>query len=126
MMEYLIAFQALCGCFSAYVAGRRGRSRLVWWFIGALLPVAGVLLSLTIRAARGAGAQQRPTGGERRKRPRRCTGSFSPDCFGCAYFRRALFEADRPENKRGYCELFKRDLKAVSEGGAARLTVEDE
>ena len=47
-MYYLIVGQMLCGFFSSFVAGRKGRNRIAWWFAGAHLPVLGVVLSLKV------------------------------------------------------------------------------
>jgi hypothetical protein len=115
-MQYLIAFQLLCGCFSAFVAGRKGRNRLAWWVVGALVPVFGVLLSLMVPEATGIPVV-RP-GRKRRERhprkpparPKRCRDSYVPDCQGCPYFRRPLFDAERTAGKKGTCTFFGNDL----------------
>lgn len=130
-MYYLIAFQVLCGCFSAFVAGRKGRSRLAWWLMGALLPVFGVLLSLAAPAAPGAprsaaaatDTKREPS--QTRKRPKRCCGSYIPDCFGCPFFRRQLFDSDRSEDKKGYCEFFGRELRDKSKRKGSTVVIED-
>lgn len=133
-MPYLVVVQILCGFFSAYVAGRKGRSRVAWWFIGALLPVAGVVLALL------AGDKERSEGSaaavthapseaalRRRRRPKRCCGSYIPDCLGCPYFRRPLFSQNPRPNLRGTCQYFGIDL--VQESGSRRrpseMTVEE-
>jgi hypothetical protein len=115
-MQYLLVFQFLCGCFSAFVAGRKGRSRLGWWLIGALVPFFGLLLSLMVGAARPEAAQgqrtdrperaaHRPTG-----RPKRCTGIYMPDCLGCPHFRRRLFDSEPRDGAKGTCTYFGRVL----------------
>ena len=111
-MHYFLAFQILCGFFSAHVAGRKGRSRPRWWCVGALLPVVGVALALIVDQPRGYGPdlEAPATGGEALHRPRRCSGEFIPDCLGCPYFRRRLFGSDGADAVRGYCEFFAREL----------------
>jgi hypothetical protein len=127
---YLIVLQVLCGCFSAFVAGRKGRDRRRWWLIGALLPVAGVVLSL--RAGQ-AGPQEPATLGapasgrklQRHHRPSRCCGSYIPDCLGCCYFRRQLFSAEHREGLKGRCDYFDRQLVEEPSRKRRRVTVEE-
>ncbi|MFW6188876.1 MAG: hypothetical protein ACOC7T_00450 [Planctomycetota bacterium] len=115
-MHYLIIIQILCGFFAAYVAARKGRNRYAWWLAGAFLPVVGVVLALLAdQASSGSpalsdrlqGAPGRPL---RRERPKRCCGSYIPDCLGCPYFRRHLFEQEHRERVRGSCEYYGEDL----------------
>ncbi len=129
-MQYFVIIQVLCGFFSAFVAGRKGRDRVRWWFIGALLPVVGVVLAVTARevhddvpATLGAPASGRAL--PKRHRPSRCCGSYIPDCLGCSYFRRQLFSAEHREGLKGRCDYFDRDL--VDEGAHKRrhVTVEE-
>lgn len=130
-MHYLIVFQVLCGFFCAFLAGRKGRSRTTWWFVGALLPVFGVVLSLAVpQSPASALAAPRKPGRKRaarrpRKKPKRCCGSYIPDCFGCPYFRRQLFDPARLEGKKGYCEFFGKDLIAASKEKGSKVTIED-
>ena len=44
------------------------------------------------------------------KRPKRCCGSYIPDCEGCPYFKKALFESSPNSVKKGECRFFNRDL----------------
>lgn len=129
-MYYLMVCAVLCGLFSAFVAGRKGRNRIAWWFIGTLLPILGVVLSLTVaekRAAPSAGQGGRAGATTRRGRgkPKRCCGSYIPDCFGCPHFRRALFDPARAEDKKGYCGLFRRDLIAEPARKNTQVAIED-
>jgi hypothetical protein len=129
-MYYLIICAVLCGFFSAFVAGRKGRNRIAWWFVGTLLPILGVVLSLAVpqrRVALSAVRVRRAQGGARqgRKKPKRCCGSYIPDCFGCPYFRRPLFDPGRGEDKKGYCEFFGRDLIAASGRKSTQVAIED-
>ncbi len=126
----MIVCAALCGFFSAYVAGRKGRNRVAWWFIGALVPILGVVLSLTASEKRGSPASAglgSASSGRRqgRKKPKRCCGSYIPDCFGCLHFRRPLFDPLRAEEKRGYCEFFRKDLVAGPNRKGAKVVIED-
>jgi hypothetical protein len=128
-MYYLVIIQVLCGCFSAFVAGRKGRDRVRWWFIGALVPVVGVALSLLARdAAQGEpAALGAPAGGrkvEKNHRPSRCCGSYIPDCLGCSYFRRQLFSAEHREGLKGRCDYFDRQLVDETSRRRPRVTVE--
>jgi len=127
-MEYFVGFQILCGFFSAFVAARKGRSAGVWWFIGALLPVVGVVLSLTTTPVdvRPVAQEEKPSA--RRsplRRASRCCGAYIADCRGCPYFRRRLFGAEEDDGTVGYCEFYGRDLEEKSSKGASRVTFED-
>ena len=128
-MSYVIAFQVLCGFFSSYVAGRKGRARLRWWLVGALVPVFGVMLSLLAPDAE-AGSGPATVGGKEgrrrsRKRPKRCCGSYIPDCQGCSFFRRHLFDPDPSEDKKGYCRFYGKDLTEASGPRGPAVTIED-
>lgn len=131
-MHYLIAFQVLCGCFSAFAAGRKGRRPAIWWFIGALIPVFGVVLSLAVpdspasRPATATGAGGKTVRARRaRAKPKRCCGSYIPDCFGCPHFRRKLFDPSRSKGKKGYCEFFLKDLMDPSRERNSKVAIED-
>jgi hypothetical protein len=117
-MHYLIVFQILCGFFAAYVASRKARSPVLWWFAGTFLPVVGVVWALLVSDAVPGGAPR--TGGRsgpgRSKRPKRCCGEFLPDCRGCPHFRRRLFRSEQ-DGDPGYCEFYE---KTLSEGGSGR------
>ena len=109
-MEHVVVFQLLCGCFAGFVAARKGRNWLLWFAVGALVPVVGVALAWGA-AARPARAADAAAGRQRRRRaPKRCTGLYIADCQGCPYFRRPLFDASYSESKKGYCERFGRTL----------------
>ena len=117
-MEYLIVALALCGFFSAYVAARRGRRPVVWWFVGALLPVLGVVLAMVLPAKppvrqEDAWAPGSPVPSRPLRRPKRCCGFYIPDCCGCPYFRRHLFDPARAGRTKGRCEFFGKDLDEV-------------
>lgn len=124
-MEYAIAFQVLCGCFSAFVARRKNRDPVAWWFIGALLPVAGVVISVTVAPrppqAGRPGVRKAPP-----RRPSRCTREYTPVCPGCPFFRRSLFEAEAGENKKGYCAHYGKDLVSDSEPKQPGVIIEDD
>ncbi len=129
-MYYLVIIQVLCGSFSAFVAGRKGRDRVRWWFIGALLPVVGVALSLLAREVRDdvPATLGAPAGGrqlEPRHRPSRCCGSYIPDCLGCTYFRRQLFSAEHREGLKGRCDYFDRQLVEEPLRKRRHVTVEE-
>jgi len=111
-MEYLIAAQLFCGVFAAYVAAGKCRSKLAWFFIG-LIPIVGVVAAVLAPHAApcghfGARSTGRTSAPERAKR---CSGTFIPDCRGCAYFRKPLFDPSYAETREGYCEFFHKELR---------------
>jgi hypothetical protein len=129
-MYYLIIVQIVCGFFSAFVAGRKGRNQVAWWFIGALVPVAGVVLSYLVSDIDA--AEPLPQAGfpskqasRRPERPKRCCGSYIPDCLGCPYFRRQLFSSERADGLRGHCEYFDKDLRDRRVEGGSEAVVEE-
>ncbi|MHC4479351.1 MAG: hypothetical protein ACYS8K_08085 [Planctomycetota bacterium] len=130
-MHYFVVFQVLCGCFAAFTAGRKGRRPAVWWFVGALVPVFGVVLSLAVPplsagpASSPLAAEKTPLARRPRAKPKRCCGSYIPDCFGCSYFRRPLFDPGRSEGKKGHCEFFDKDLITKSEDEGSKVVIED-
>lgn len=127
---YLIAGQVLVGFFAAYVAGRKGRNRVFWWFFGTFVPGLGILLALAAPEKPAAvlsesAPWERPSAGRARSRPKRCCGSYMPDCFGCAHFRRHLFDPDPAEDKKGYCTFFGKHLLGVRREEGAKVVIED-
>jgi len=129
-MQFLVVFQILCGFFGAFVAGRKGRSRLGWWFIGAFLPVFGAILCLMAPdAAAKVGATEQGDGADgirkQRPRPRRCCGSYIPDCQGCPYFRRPLFEAHREADGKGTCTFYGKQLREEADADNSRITIDN-
>ena len=124
-LPYLVALQLFCGCFSAFVAGQKDRNRIAWWFIGALLPVLGVALSLSVRPAPAESAGPASRAAQKRQRPKRCCGTYIPDCFACPHFRKALFRTDEDESQKGYCEYFEKPLADESRLGNAEVLIED-
>ena len=118
-MYYLIASQVLCGAFAAFAAGRKGRSRLGWFAVGLLVPVAGVVMAWcvppVVSRGQGRAARRAP-----RRPPRRCTGSYIPDCLGCRYFVRPLFDRSYSGPRKGRCERFDRELVDESESRESR------
>ena len=129
-MYYLLIIQVLCGCFSAYVAGRKGRDRVRWWFIGALLPVVGVVLSLRATEVRQEvpGTLGAPASGKKTEachRPSRCCAAYIPDCLGCSHFRRQLFSAEHREGLKGRCDYFDRELVEESSRKRRHVAVEE-
>jgi len=114
-MEYLVAFQLLCGCFAGYVAAQKHRNWFWWFLVGTLVPVAGVLIALAVDrpdANRGHGNRggTRNKEGQKLQRPKRCCGDYIPDCHGCPYFSRPLFSGSDEGEKKGYCKFFKKEL----------------
>lgn len=129
-MYYLIVIQVFAGFFSAFVASRKGRNRFFWWTVGTFVPLLGVALALAVprKAAPpsfGPARQTAAAGRSSRKRPKRCCGSYIPDCFGCPHFRRQLFGPDPAEEKKGYCTLFGKDLVAPHRESSAKVVIED-
>jgi len=117
-MEYFLAIQLLSGLFAAFVAARKGRGALAWFALGLLLPVVGVVLALRVGPLRaraehtGPGLQEAAA---QRQAPRRCCGSYIPDCQGCPFFTRPLFDPSYEGPKKGYCQHFEKVL--VEQGG---------
>jgi len=131
-MHYLIVFQILCGCLSAFAAGRKGRNRTLWWAIGAFVPLFGVLIALMVpeagaglRAPRNRRGRIEEVQADRRSRPRRCRGSYIPDCQGCPYFRRPLFDADPQPHKKGTCTFLGKELWEESAQDDSAVTVDE-
>ncbi len=129
LIAYLLAFQLLCGSFACFLAARRRRSRLAWFAVGTLVPVLGVLLALRVkqstgrRSAPGPGRKAKSPSG--RSRPRRCSGSYIPECHGCPHFARPLFDATYGGSKKGHCGLFGRDLYVETEKAKSRVVLEE-
>jgi hypothetical protein len=113
MPNLLVALMLISGVAAGYVAGRKGRSRIAWAAIGTALPLLGVLLCIAV-PERGAGDDSRQTGAARkprpRRRPRRCCGSWIPDCQGCDWYHRELFTSSETSDSAGYCEYYGRKL----------------
>jgi hypothetical protein len=131
-MEYVIAFQLLCGCFAGYVASQKHRNWFWWFLVGTLVPVAGVLIALTVEdartAERGRGPRRASEETQQPKRPKRCCGRYIPDCQGCPYFSRPLFDPsfDKETEKKGYCRFFKKDLVQREEKEKQHVFIRDE
>ena len=122
-MEYLLAFQFLCGGFAAWGAARKRRSPLGWFAVGFLLPVLGVVLCLLVGTrvrAEGSGRGRTRT----RRRPKRCNGSYIPDCQGCPYFTKPLFDSSYDGKRRGRCAFFDCDLEEEARKGGSRVVIE--
>lgn len=114
-MEYLIVFQILCGAFGGYVASRKGRNVIVWLFIAGVLPLAGLALVLMVGEVGSSAPNITGVGTQKRRRPRRCDGSFIPDCRGCPHFSRPLFDPSYGASHRGRCRYYRRELREQSE-----------
>lgn len=104
----------LCAGFGAYVARRRGRSPVLWGLAAGLVPVAGVVICWRLKPP----SPKHSTDDEKailafpRQRPKRCCGSYIPDCHGCSYFRRSLFDTAHDDAFKGYCSFFEKELEA--------------
>lgn len=119
-MEYLIAFQLLCGCFAGFAASRKKRNGILWFFIGTALPVIGVVLALTVGVPRKR-AERAPhanDSGYGHRRPSRCCGSYIPDCQGCPHFVRPLFDRSYTGHRKGFCKFFNKVLSEHAQKGA--------
>jgi hypothetical protein len=58
--------------------------------------------------------------------PRRCCGSYIPDCQGCAFFTgKQLFESSADPRKKGYCERYGKDLLEESRVTGSRVMIEE-
>jgi len=124
-MEYLVAIQLLCGSFAAYVASRKNRNRFLWFLLGLAVPVGGVLMALIVGKGQrtpGKGVESPDVAeAEPRRPPKRCCGSYIPDCRGCPYFTRPLFDPSYGGRRKGYCELFEKEL--IEEAGARQAKI---
>lgn len=123
-MLHVLALQIACGAFAAFVAARNGRNRAVWFAIGMLLPVLGVVLALSAKKPYAPGEY---TGGATRslpRRPKRCIGAYTADCLGCRHFSRPLFDDSYKNGKKGRCGLFRRELIEQAQGGS-RVVMEE-
>lgn len=124
---YVLVFLLACGIFSGIVACVKGYRFLRWMARGALLPVIGVYRALKLKNRRsrnrgpGAGA-----GSKEKKPPKRCRGSYIPDCAGCPFFQSPLFDEPTPQEVKGKCLRFRRVLKEESVPGGNRVIVETE
>jgi hypothetical protein len=131
-MEYLVAFQLLCGCFAGYVASRKERNWFAWFLIGALVPVFGVIAALLVDEPATESPEDdwteklEETKKRKLKPPKRCCARYIPDCQGCPYFRKPLFDPTYSGSKKGYCELFEKDLIDSQEDKGAKITIEEE
>ena len=128
-MAYLVAFQLLCGAFGAFLASRKRRSPAAWFAIAFALPIVGVILAYRVGEYRRAKPRLREGRDERRRPlqpPKRCCGSYIPDCLGCPHFSRPLFDDSYTGGKKGYCRLFGKQLLESGERKTAKITFQDE
>ena len=110
MTPYVIAALLFCGAFCSFVAAGKNRNRWLWFVIG-FVPFVGVIAVLVVPPLRPTGgAGQTAPEGRARKRPRRCSGAFIPDCRGCPYFERPLFTGRADEGGKCYCRFFRKEL----------------
>ncbi|MFP4027987.1 MAG: hypothetical protein ACLFWL_09365 [Candidatus Brocadiia bacterium] len=127
-MEYILAFQLLCGFFSAFLAVRKHRSLTGWFAIGLLVPVAGVIFAWVIGPYSLKDSQKQsdmPTEKPAGKRPKRCCGYYVPDCQGCPYFEKPLFDKSFEGDRKGRCRFYGRVLEQNEEEKKSRAIVED-
>ena len=128
-MAHVMVFQLLCGCFSAFVAGKKGRSRLAWFAVGLLVPIIGVALAWWVsppQPSREVSGRGRVAGAPvLRRPPKRCNGSYISDCLGCPHFAKPLFDATYSGPRRGQCELFGRELVDKGEREGSRVLFDD-
>ncbi len=104
-VEYAVVFLLLCGGFAGFVASRKGRSAALWFVVG-LIPILGVVLALSLAPARASRKRVARPEPRRGVKPKRCNGSFGPECWGCPHFRRPLFDPFYSGHRKGYCMLF--------------------
>ena len=127
-METAVAIQIFVAVFCGFLAARKNRSPVAWALIG-LVPVVGVLAAIVVPRAepRPAGRRTEPSLPRSLPRPKRCCGRYIPDCRGCPYFRRALFQTDEQKDRGrvGYCEFFEKDLLEQEESEGPEILFED-
>ncbi len=129
MAAYLVAFQLLCGAFGAFLASRKRRSPAAWFAIAFAVPVVGVILAFTVREYRRAKPGVSKCRQEQRRTlqpPKRCCRSYIPDCLGCPYFNRPLFDDSYTGERKGYCRLFGKELLESGDRKTAKITFRDE
>ncbi len=130
LIRYVLVFQLLCGALAAFVARRKGRSGLFWLLAGTCLPVIGVVLALASKAGGKRGRAKRPVGESRpqkkKRPPKRCCGRYIPDCEGCPFFQRLLFDEQPVDGRKGKCRRYNRDLKVNTDRKRNRVIMEEE
>ena len=130
-MPYVVMMlMIVCAFASSHIAARKGRNTVHWWFIG-LVPIFGIMLALLMDTGAPGGVTRKKKGARKRKdalprkRPKRCCGSYIPECWGCPFFRRNLFDPDPHEGKRGYCEHFRRELTEPPDEKGVTIIMDD-
>jgi len=130
VLPSLIAFQLLCGCFAGYVASQKGRNWFFWFLVG-LVPVLGVILALIVEKPHHPQARRDRTDGDRevareRRPPLRCRGEYIPDCQGCPYFRKPLFDPTYAGTRKGWCDFFHKDLRELPSTKGIKIILKDD
>jgi hypothetical protein len=127
-LAYLLVFQAFVGFFCSHIARTKRRNPVLWWTVGAFVPVVGLLVCLGVRPASRRPTRQATPQRRRRnaQRPAACTGSYIPECWGCPHFRRPLFDGDHAEGKVGHCAFYDRDLLRKERPRAPRMHAGDD
>ena len=117
-----VAWQLLCGGFAAFLAAGKRRSPVLWFAIGALLPVVGVALAWFVSPGGRRRAATLESGSSKKHLPKRCVGYYVPDCAGCPYFIKPLFDPTYSADKKGYCTRFERPLMEKEEDAAGEVS----
>ena len=85
---------------------------LLWFAIAGGVPVIGIALVVLI----GRSESSHPKTDVREKRsqrpPKRCIGSFIPDCRGCPFFSSPLFDPSEDDTCVGRCRYYGKELRA--------------
>jgi hypothetical protein len=124
-MYFFICVQLLCGLFACFVAKAKNRSATLWLLLGAILPILGVVIILILSPKDAPLSEEKDSSEQKpKRRPKRCCGSYLPDCHGCPYFSRPLFDNSYNENKKGRCEFFGRDLYEEPEERKSSVRIE--
>ncbi len=127
-LSYILVFQIACGISALLIAQRKGRNRPAWLAAGTFLPVIGLALILVLKPlkARKQAARGKQRNKARMRPPKRCCGSYIPDCEGCPYFVRVLFEEEVIEGKKGDCRFYGRELTVETDTRRNRVVIEEE
>ncbi len=127
---YVIVFLLACGLITGLTAHFKGENIFEWGLTGIFLPIIGILLLITGHKPphkRKKGTDGRHAKKKVRKRPKRCCGSYIPDCEGCPFFQKSLFADNTVQTgKKGDCLFYHRELKDDHHQKRSRVIMEED